>query len=164
MLLKVDDLVPHGQHRAEGGHRILGDHRDIMSAQLAALRLGQGQYVAAVQSHLARADSGIRLEKGDQGCGEGGLAAAAFAHDADHLPRFGHQADAAKRVHVTALGPVGHRQFRNLQKRAHRATRSLSFGSSASRNPSPRKVNPSVQRIRGMPPAITMYGADRSEV
>ena len=39
----LDDLVAHGKHGVEAGHRLLKDHRDVIAAHLPHLSLGQFQ-------------------------------------------------------------------------------------------------------------------------
>ena len=95
----------------------------------------------------------------------------AFADDADDLAGFGRDRHRAQRLQGrrAILAAVGDRQARDLdqggdQRRAHRGAPYPRRGSSASRNPSPRKVKPSVARISGMPAAMIIEGAKRSEV
>ena len=51
----LDDLLAHGLHRIEAGHRLLEDHRDRIAANGAHLALRQVEEIAAFQPDLAAA-------------------------------------------------------------------------------------------------------------
>ena len=51
---RLADLLADGQHRVQAGHRLLEDHRDRVAADVAHLRLGQRQQIAALEADAAR--------------------------------------------------------------------------------------------------------------
>ena len=154
-MLEIDQLRAHRQHRIEGSHRVLEDHRDILTTQ-GALRLDrQSEDVLAFVAYLAPGDLRVLGQQVDHRCGQSGLAAAAFAHDADHLSGAGDQAGTAQGGKLAVLGLVGDAEGVDFQKRGHRGLAVAKRGSSASRSPSPRKVKPRVARTSGAPAAIT---------
>ena len=51
-LVDLADLLAHREDRVEGRRRLLEDHRDLVAADVAHLRLGQGEQVGACEAHL----------------------------------------------------------------------------------------------------------------
>ena len=79
------DLPSDGEHGVQRALRLLKDHPDASAADHAHRRLGQGQQVFAVESHLPRQDArALRQEAGD-GEGGHGLPAARLAEQAQGL-------------------------------------------------------------------------------
>jgi hypothetical protein len=94
----LDDLVAHGVHGAEGGHRFLGDQRDLAAADVAhegAARRQLGEVDdlrVAAEADLARGDAARPLDELQDRPHGHALAAAALADHAQHLA--GHDVEA----------------------------------------------------------------------
>ena len=99
LVLEVDQLVADGQDRVEGGHRVLEHHGDVRPAQVALAFRVQGEEVGALVADGAGIHPGIGGQQVDERGGERGLAAAAFADDADHLAGVGVKVGGAQRLH-----------------------------------------------------------------
>ncbi len=94
------DLVPDRVHHAEGGHRLLEDHRDLLAADApdqAPLRIDTGEVdrgpnashgIGAVEEHFAADDLAGRLHDLQDRAGCHALAAPALAHNAERLAAF----------------------------------------------------------------------------
>ena len=82
----LDHLLLDGQHRVEAGHRVLEDHGDLATAQVAHLGLAVGQQVLPVEADAAALDAPGRLgQQAHEGQAGDALAAAGFADDAERL-------------------------------------------------------------------------------
>ena len=84
----LDDLLAHGLHRVEAGHRLLEDHRDRIAPDGAHLGLRQLEEVTALELDGSgrHASWRVRHQPHDrQRCHR--LAATRFAHDAELLAR-----------------------------------------------------------------------------
>ena len=78
------DLVADGEHRGQGGERVLEDHGDALAADLAHLEVGLAEQLLAVVGDGAL-DAGVLVQKAHDGHGGHGLAGAGFADDAEGL-------------------------------------------------------------------------------
>ena len=97
---RLRDLATHRDHRIQRCHRLLEDHRDLASAHLLHLRLGEVQEVVALEAHRAARDAarGLGEKTHDRERGHR-LAAPGLAHHAERLPCFdgvGHSMDGAQ--------------------------------------------------------------------
>ena len=161
-MLKIDELLADGEDGIERRHGVLEDHGDVAATQPALLLGRQVEDVAAIEADRARDDAGVGRQQVGYRRDEGGLAATAFADDADDLagPRL--EIDMAQGAHPSGRGGVVDREVGNGEEwTRHSDLRTWRRGSSASRNASPRKVKPSVARTSGRPPNTTMLGAPR---
>ena len=76
------DLFTDGADGIEGGHRVLEDHRDLLSAYAKPLGLGGILgHILAVKSQLTAADTAVFIQHTEEGLGENGFTRAGFAHD-----------------------------------------------------------------------------------
>ena len=81
----LDHLGVDAQHRVQRRHRILEDHRDALAAQLAQLRLGQADELAALEADGAARDAAGLVDEAEHGEPADGLAGAGFADQPQHL-------------------------------------------------------------------------------
>ncbi|RIH82137.1 hypothetical protein Mrose_03458 [Calidithermus roseus] len=80
-------LVAHPQHRVEGVHGPLEDHRDTLPAQAAPqLGLGEGRHFAPLKAHTALVAGDVLGQQAHQRHAQAGLAAARLPDQAQHLP------------------------------------------------------------------------------
>ena len=126
----LDDLVAHRVHRAEGGHRFLRDQRDLAAADVAHRRaarrqLGEVDHLAALflagraaaEADLARGDASRQLDELQDRLHGHALAAAAFAHDAQHLPGHDVEAGAVDGAHQPLVEREGDFQVAHREQR-----------------------------------------------
>ncbi len=142
-LYRLADLPADGQHRIQAGHRLLKDHRDRIAADVAHLRFGQSQQVAAFETDTALDLAGRFLDQPQDRHRGDRLAAAGFT---DHC-----QCLAALDVQRHALDST-HHAIRRIEmcleifdfEQCHACqSRFASRGSSASRIPSPSRFTAS---------------------
>ena len=100
------DLASDGQHRVQGGHRLLEHHADFAAAHLAHLLLGQGHQVASAEQDGALGDASGRVgDQSQDGQGADGFARAAFADDGHGFARVDGVGDPVNGVDCTCTGP-----------------------------------------------------------
>ena len=103
---RLAQLVAHGKHRVERGHRVLKDETDPGAAHRAQLLGGAGQQVHPAEHHPALAHIGRRRgQKPDQRHHGDRFARAAFAHHAQQFAGPERERDRIDRVNLTAAGP-----------------------------------------------------------
>ena len=113
----LGDLLAHGDDRVQGGHGVLEDHRDALAAHVVHLFLAQFQKVPAVEPDSAVLDHGRRLlEHAQYGPGDGRLARAGLAHQAQHLALFQLQGDVVDRMNRLRFRHIFDGQIVDLQK------------------------------------------------
>ena len=96
---RLHDLKPDPQNRIERRHRLLEDHRDVMTADPAHLLVVELQEIAAVEHDRAGGDFGGLGEKPHDRQRGDGLARAGFTDDRDHLTGIDGVADVLDRAH-----------------------------------------------------------------
>ena len=138
----LDHLLLDGQHRVEAGHWVLEDHGHVATADLAQLGLRQTSQVLAVEDHPAALDPAGRLgqQPNDREVGHA-LAAAGLTDDPEPLALVQRKADPIDGVDRAVMGAELHDEVLDQQE-CHGLAYRLSRGSSDSRNPSPRRLNP----------------------
>jgi len=92
----LGDLVAHGEHRVQRGHRVLEDHRHGAAAQGADRCVRQRGQFTAFEADAAR-DARIVGQQAQDGHGRDALAAARFPHQCDGAIGWNIEADAAHR-------------------------------------------------------------------
>ena len=160
---RLDELFADRDDRVERGHRVLEDHGDLAAAQVPHLIVGQLDEVDAAEEDLAAGDPAGRLrQETQQGQRGHALAAARLADDTERLVRRHIEAHAVDGMDEAGRGGeldpqvtdgeegVAGRRGRRDEIRDDLGHR-LSRGSSASRRPSPRRLNPSTARMMAMP-------------
>src|SRR6185437_5627231 len=123
---RVEQLGLDPEYRVERVHRALEDDRDLPPAHPAQLGVIHREQVdrvaargdpAAAVADAAAGDQGRRAEQAGGAVGEGGLARAALAAQADHFPGVQAEAYPLDRAHVAAWRAVGDGQVADLQDR-----------------------------------------------
>ena len=154
---RLGDLVADGKHRIERAHRLLKDHRDAAAADRAH-RAGaaRGEIDAVEHDRAVEAGEIVRQQPQDRKAGDG-LAAAAFADDADAFARRDVEIDLARRLPDALRGleadaEPAHRHQR-LRSAAAAASDLRCAGRAAAISPPPvsslsRVVLPSASRCR----------------
>ena len=155
------DLTADGVHRVQGGERVLEDHGDLAAADLAPLLLAHGEEVAGLPQDLAlvHLDGGQEAEdrhRGDR------LAGARLADDREHLAAVHVEAHAVDGVDDTVVGGELGVEVADREQElagAGRGQGHFSFGSRASRRPSPMKTKARTVMKIARPGKISMWGA-----
>jgi len=113
----VRDLRADRCHRVERVHGALENDTDTAPTE-AAQRLGvHGQDVLAGEANLTAGDARGRLEQARDGIGDGALAAARLAGQAQHLAFTDLERDAVDGADRATSGQVLHAQVAHLQQR-----------------------------------------------
>ena len=153
-------LAPDGEHRVQARHRVLEDHRDLAATDRAQLRVAHVRELGAVEARAAGGDAAGARQDAEQRERRDALAAARLADDAERLAGRDVERDAVDRVDDAAARPEAHLEAVDLeQRRARRHARPRSFGSSASRRPSPIRLNPSTDSTIATPGKMARNGA-----
>ena len=145
----------------DGGVGVLVHHGDAGPPGAPHLGAGQLQQLGAVQAHAARQDAPVGRQVAHDGPGQGRLARAGFAHQAEDLPRGDGQGYAPDGFQRTPVGVVGDGEVADPQRGASRVQRrrrahSLTPpGRSMRRSPSLMKPMPTTSR------AMAPAGASR---
>src|SRR5687767_4485296 len=142
------ELLTDGVERIERGERVLEDDADPAAADAAQLFVRQVVDAAALEPDFARGDAPRRLEQADHREAGDRLAGARLADHAEHLPGRNRKTDRVDRGERAAARRELHRQALDLEN--HR-----SFGFSASRSQSPRRLTEST-RITSAAPGNTV--------
>ena len=163
---RFGDLVPHGEHRVERGHRLLENHRNPVAADRAQLLGSQCQQVASLElDEAAGADVTRRLgDEAEDGERRDRLTAAGLADDAERLAGVHVERDAVDRAGGTAA-VLGH-EIRLQVAHPEQGLRHVASlrGSRASRSPSPTALSASTTSAMARPGnpavqgAVAMYG------
>ena len=108
LLYGLDDLLPDLHRRIHTGHRILEDHRDVLSTNLLHVLFGGRNDILATQSDLAVHDlrRRHRIQLHDGLCRHG-FTAAGLTDDSEHLAFIHMQRDAADSLYLTGIGEEG---------------------------------------------------------
>src|SRR5215831_15896604 len=153
-LERLDDLLADRVDRAERGHRLLRDQRDLGAAdraQLGALRGEAGEVDgrprALLKEDLTADDAPGRLDDLQDGLHGHALAASALADDPDHLARLHVEAHAVDRPHEPLVQEEVHPEVPDSKDRR----RHWLYGSAASRRPSPTRLKARTERITTAP-------------
>jgi hypothetical protein len=135
-------------HRVQGveaGLRVLKDHADFAAAYLSEFRAAQPQQVDAVETDGIRGHLGVLWKKAHHREHGHTLAGAGFAH---HAQRFAHvqvERNAAHGLHDADADVKACGQVFDFEESGHQALRYFfRRGSSASRRPSPIKLNENI--------------------
>ena len=139
---RLDHLLLDGEHRVQARHRVLEDHRDVPPAELAHVVLRQGHEVEAVEQDRPPSirPAGFGQQPHDREVRHA-LAAARLADEAERLARLELERDAVHGMDRALVGTKPDDQVVDVEERASASARFIR-GSSDSRRPSPRRLNP----------------------
>ena len=102
---RFGDLHANSHHRIQRGHRFLKDHRDVVAANAAHLRFGQGQQVAILVPDATAFYPGRRCRQQSQNRqGGDALAAAGLADYGQGFPAVDFERNAVDCAHHTIAG------------------------------------------------------------
>ena len=158
-LQRLAQLPPHPEQGVERCHRLLENHGDARAAHLVQLALGQVEDLPALDRRGTRGAT-VRGQQAERRHHRLALAGARLADDGDRLAALDADVDALHRLDVAVGRREGDAQARDVQDRRRcvgrcRDGRLLahhrSFGSSASRNPSPMKLSENSVATRKTP-------------
>ena len=96
-------------------HRVLVHHGDAVAADLAQLAVGRAHQVLALEQDVAADDPAVAPEEIHDAEGDGALAAARLAHDAERLRALDVEADPAHGRHIALARLVGDRQVVDVE-------------------------------------------------
>ena len=130
-------LLPHRQGRVERGHRVLEDDADAVAANVGQRGFIKLKKIGTLETGGPRFDASASFEKPQDGHAGDRLARATLANKAQHFTGLDIKAHAAHGLH---FAPSGEERGGEVTYGEDRAAHALSLGSSASRNPSPRKL------------------------
>jgi len=103
-------------HRVEARHRVLEDHRDLATADLAEPARARGQQVLALPERLPRRHRrAARVEAHDREARDA-LAGAGLADDPERLALVDRERDAVDRAHDTIVRPEVRLQVDNFEE------------------------------------------------
>ena len=115
----IFDLAADARHRIERVHRALGDECDLGQTAAAHLVFGEGEEVDAIEQDLAADDLAGRLDQAHDREGNGGLAGAGLADQAESLSGLQRKADAVHGLDWAAGGGEMDFKFSNIERRSH---------------------------------------------
>ena len=157
-LERLADLPADGQHRVQARHRVLEDHRDVLAADRAKLLVGEPDQVAALEVRRAVRDAAGARQDPEQRQRGDALPAAGFSDDPERLAGSDVEGDAVDGVDDPATRPEADLEVLDGEQRlTHALPRNL--GSSASRSPSPIRLNPSTEITIAIPGISARWGA-----
>jgi len=140
---RFGDLIANRHRRVQRRHRVLEDHADLGAAHVRAVDQLAAQNVVAAQAGAAARDAaGRHWNQSHDALHRHRFAAAGLADNRQRFAGFDGEAHAAHRVDGAAVGIEFDVQVPNVQQRL-RHSRDLMRASSASRNPSPSRLNAS---------------------
>ena len=117
-LQDLGQLLADGEHRVKGGHGLLEDHGDAVSADAAKLLLRAVQQVVPLEKDLT-SDRGLgRRQKAQDGQGGNGLAAAGFPHQTQGFAGHKVKAYPGQSPDLAPEGGEVYRQVPHRQKRS----------------------------------------------
>ena len=147
----LDHLLLDRQHGVEAGHRVLEDHGDLATAQVAHLGLAVGQQVLTVEADRAALDAPGRLgQQAHEGQAGHALAAAGLADDAQGLALVELEGHAVDGVDGALVRAKADHEVLDAEQR-HRVGYRRSRGSRDSRSPSPIRLKPTAVMTMAMP-------------
>ena len=155
---RLTQLASDREHRVEARHRILEDHRDLLASEPLPFGLGLGVEIAPGVASGAGRDATGAGEDSHQCEGGHALATARLTDDSERLSGGERERDAIHRVHGSSACPESHREVLDVEQRSCHA-RPRSFGSSASRRPSPIRLKPMTTMTMARPGKTARNGA-----
>ena len=112
------NLIAHTHHRIESGHRLLKDHADFCTANMAHLRLGHSEQITAAELNVA-VNERLWREQAQDGQGADRLSGARLAYEPQHLARRNLEADVTDRRDVTLPSRKFDGEISDLEQRGH---------------------------------------------
>ena len=151
----LHDLEADGEAGVEARRRLLEDHRHVLAGEPPAACGRHRQQILAIEDETVGAHFARPGDEAHQRQHGHALAGAGFAHDADDLALLDGQVQPVDRAQHAARGGELDRQVPDLDQSHQR----FSFGSSASRSPSPIRLKASTVTRMATPGKVTTQGA-----
>src|SRR5450759_3848303 len=139
---RLRNLPTGPEDRVQGRHRVLNDHRDVLSTDLTHLSLCRLGEVSTLVDDTAADDLARTLKAHDAQCGHR-LTAARLADDAERLSGVELERYAIDRLDVAVLGGKDGVQVVHLEKWLGHRQWAFSLGSKASRTALPKRFEAS---------------------
>src|SRR6516164_998563 len=138
----LGNLKTDGQYGVEAGHRLLEDHGNLVAPHAAHIFLAQGQELMVRKGDVALNPSVDRQQAHDRQCGDT-FARARLADDSHGFAGGNVEGEIADRRLPRSIEPKRYGKIANRKHGGcHRGqTSPRSFGSTASRKPSPRRLS-----------------------
>src|ERR1043165_1371961 len=114
------NLFAYGEDRIERRHRILKDHRDVITAHLAHLGLREFKQVFAVKKDFAIDDLSGRRDQSHDGERRHGLPATRLANKSQQLAAIEIKANAVNRTHQSGASRKMRLKISNFEQVGHR--------------------------------------------
>src|SRR5690606_631004 len=143
--------------RIEARHRLLEDHADVVADDLPPLGAGQVQNVPAIEADIVGGHRGRPWQQAHHRQHGDGFARAGFTDNGKHLSLVDMQRDAVDRLERSAHGIEGNGEVLDVQQSHGQDL--FSFGSSASRSPSPIRLMASTVTRIASPGNVTTHQA-----
>src|SRR5688572_33228340 len=161
---RLDDLLAACVNRIQCGHRLLENHRDFLAANRTHCLVGQWNEIAPLEQDATFDDAAGRLRNQLQNR-QGGhaLAAARLAHDGECFAGVDFVRHTIDGAYDGGVGEEIRLEIVEAQERLAHARPPLTLrGSSASRRPSPRKLNAMTVTKIAVPGTNSSHGNDVS--
>src|ERR1700690_1053466 len=152
----LDQLIGDREAGIEAGHRILKNHRNILAEQAASTAVAHPEQVAPVECHLVRFNPARIIDQSHHRKRSDALAGTGFADDADHFALFDNEVETIDCGEWHLLRAKFDAQVVDFEQSLHYR---FSFGSSASRRPSPVRLNANTDIRIARPGKVTTHHA-----
>ena len=157
----LHDLVADGVHRVQAGHGVLEDDGDLVAADLAEVLLLHVLDLVAVEPHLAAHQLTGVSGQAHNGVGGDRLTGAGLAHNAQNIALIHGKGNAVQCLYFARRGEERKAFFFDIKNfLAHFCSphQFFSFGSKASRRPSPNRLNTRIITLIISAGAISRWG------
>ncbi len=114
------DLPADGVDRIERCHRVLEDHRDVLTPDLFKLAFFQSGQIAPLKVDAVGAGDAVPGRQAEDRMAGGAFPAAAFTDDPMRYAPFDGERDVANGLHHLVLGAEGHVQIFDFQQDVHK--------------------------------------------
>ena len=100
----LDELLSDGEHRIQGGHRLLENHRDLLAADLTHLVLGHLYDILSLKEDLAALDLTRLLDQSHDGERGHTLSTAGLTYDTQRFSLLHIEGNIIDRLYEAGLG------------------------------------------------------------
>ena len=157
----LHDLVADGVHRVQAGHGVLEDDGDLVAADLAEVLLLHVLDLVAVEPHLAAHQLAGISGQAHNGVGGDRLTGAGLAHNAQNITLIHSKGNAVQCLYFARRGEERKAfifDIKNFLAHFCSPHQFFSFGSKASRRPSPNRLNTRIITLIISAGAISRWG------
>ena len=157
----LHDLVADGVHRVQAGHGVLEDDGDLVAADLAEVLLLHVLDLVAVEPHLAAHQLAGVSGQAHNGVGGDRLTGAGLTHNAQNIALIHGKGNAVQCLYFARRGEERKAfifDIKNFLAHFCSPHQFFSFGSKASRRPSPNRLNTRIITLIISAGAISRWG------